>query len=195
MTMALRRGFKTEAEEIARDVRAELGLTPVGALDPRALAEHLEIPVRALTECSYPHELVHHFTRVDHEAFSAVTVFHGTRRVIVHNDAHAPARQKSDVTHELAHGLLLHLPSPAFDSFGFRIWHEDQEDEADYLCGCLLVTREAAFYIARRGIALEAAAGFYGVSRQMMGWRVNGTGARLQAQRERAARQRRTARK
>lgn len=192
--MALRRGFKTEAEEIAREVRVELGLSPVSPLDPVALAEHLEIPVRPLTDCDYPPELVHHFTQVDHEAFSAVTVFHGTRRVIVHNDAHAPARQKSDVTHELAHGLLLHVPSPAFDAHGFRIWREDQEDEADYLCGCLLVTRDAALYIARRGIAIEAAAGFYGVSGQMMGWRVNGTGARVQAQRERAARQRRAAR-
>jgi IrrE N-terminal-like domain len=63
--------------------------------------------VLAEVDCDSPHELVHHFTQVDQEAFSAVTVFHGTRSVIVHNDAHAPARQKSDVTHELAHGLLL----------------------------------------------------------------------------------------
>lgn len=193
--MALRRGFKTEAEEIARDVREELDLSPYGVLDPSALAAHLEIPVVRLTECEYPDAVIHHFTSVDPEAFSAVTVFRGRRRVIVHNDAHAPARQQSDITHELSHALLLHEPSAAFDDRGFRIWYEDQEDEAAYLCGCLLVTRAAALRVARKGIAIEAAAGVYGVSRQMMAWRVNSTGAVVQAKRERAARQRRAARK
>jgi Zn-dependent peptidase ImmA (M78 family) len=134
-----------------------------------------------------------HFTQVDPEAFSAVTVFRGRHRVVVYNDAHAPSRQKSDITHELGHGLLLHEPSPAFGERGFRIWYEDHEDEANYLCGCLLVPREAALHVARKGVAIEAAAGVYGVSPQMMGWRVNGTGASIQARRERAARQRRAA--
>jgi hypothetical protein len=73
--MALRWGFKTEAEDIAREIRAELGLTAHGVLDPSALAAHLDIPVRPLTQCAYPRDLIDHFTRADPEAFSAVTVF------------------------------------------------------------------------------------------------------------------------
>lgn len=191
--MALRWGFKTEAEEIARDVRAELDLSPYGVLDPHSLTAHLEIPVLELTASDYPADVIRQFTRVDPEAFSAVTVFHGRRRVIVHNDSHAPVRQNSNITHEASHALLLHEPSPAFDERGFRIWYEDQEDEANHLCGCLLVTRQAALQVARKGISIDAAAAFYGVSLQMMSWRVNGTGALVQAKRERAARQRRGA--
>src|SRR2546425_294346 len=52
--------------------------------------------------------------------FSALTVFHGTRRLIVHNDAHSPARQRSDLAHELAHALLIHPPHPPFCSSGQR---------------------------------------------------------------------------
>jgi hypothetical protein len=193
--MSLRPGFKSEAEAIAREVRSELHLPPVGRLDPQALAEHLAIPVKPLTTSGLPRQVVEHFTRIEPEAFSAITVFRGHERVIVHNDAHAPTRQASDITHELAHGLLHHTPSPALDEYGCRVWHEDQEDEADYLCGCLLVTRKAALMVAREGVALDSAARHYGVSVQMMSWRVNGTGARLQVQREKAARRRRTARK
>lgn len=193
--MTMRRGFKSEAEETALEVRAELGLSGLAVLDPLRLADHLDVPVRPLTECDYPDEVVQHFTGVGQEAFSAVTVFHGRRRVIVHNDSHARARQNSNIVHELSHALLLHTPSPALDIRGCRVWNQDQEDEADYLCGCLLVTRQAALYVARRGISLEAAAAHFGVSQQMMGWRVNGTGARIQAQRERATRERRAARR
>lgn len=192
--MALRRGFKTEAEAIAREVRAELRLTPLAVLDPYALAGHLEIPVVALSACGYERSIVDHFTGTGREAFSAITVFHGRRRVIVHNDSHTRPRQNSNIAHELAHALLLHVPSAALDERGCRVWHEDQEDEADHLCGCLLVTREAALQIARRGYSLDAAAGVYGVSQQMMSWRVNATGAQLQAQRERARRRKRASR-
>lgn len=193
--MALRHGFKAEAEEIAREVRAELDMTQYAVFEPRDLADHLEIPTFMLRDFGYPDDLVVHFTQVDPEAFSAVTVFRGRHRVVVYNDAHAPSRQKSDITHELSHALLLHEPSPAFDERGFRIWYDDHEDEANHLCGCLLVPREAALHIARKGVALEAAAGVYGVSRQMMAWRVNGTGASVQAKRERAARERRATRR
>jgi hypothetical protein len=48
--VAYRRGFKSEAEQIAGEVRCELGLGSLDRLDPRLLAEHLDIPVVSLTE-------------------------------------------------------------------------------------------------------------------------------------------------
>jgi Zn-dependent peptidase ImmA (M78 family) len=190
--VTLRHGFKSEAEAIAVEVRAELGLSALAALDPLALATHLDIPVRCLTESGYDQDVTDHFTGAGHDTFSAITVFHGRRRVIIHNDSHTKPRQNSNITHELSHALLLHTPSPALDSRGCRIWHQHQEDEANYLCGCLLVTRRAALEVARRNFSIDAAASFYGVSRQMMSWRVNSTGANVQAQRERAVMRRRT---
>jgi Zn-dependent peptidase ImmA (M78 family) len=57
-------------------------------------------------------DCVRHFSHVEPEAFSGVTVFSGQRRMIVYNDAHVPGRQHSDVAHELAHALLMHPPAP-----------------------------------------------------------------------------------
>lgn len=48
--MAFRRGFKTEANSIATEIRAEIGLQALEALDPWGLARHLAIPVIPLSE-------------------------------------------------------------------------------------------------------------------------------------------------
>ena len=45
----MRRGFKTEANAVAREVRAELSLSRTSPLDVWRLAEHLEIPVLPLS--------------------------------------------------------------------------------------------------------------------------------------------------
>ena len=107
----MRRGFKTEANAIACEVRGELGLAPASPLDVWQLAEHLEIPVIPLSGLRETAPLAADlFLNDGQEMFSGVTVFHGSERTIVFNDAHVPGRQASDVGHELAHGLLLHPP-------------------------------------------------------------------------------------
>ena len=99
--MALRRGFKSEAAALAQEVRAELGLGPFDRLDPRLLARHLGIPVVPLSELSASLPGVRHFLSVEQKAFSALTVFAGHRRMVVHNDSHSEARQNSNLAHEL----------------------------------------------------------------------------------------------
>ena len=103
-----RRGFKTEAIEIAGEVRRELGLRPLDPLDPWRLAGHLAVPLLPLSELREAGGAAEHFLRVDQDAFSAVTVFHGSVRIITYNDSHSRPRQASDIAHELAHALLLH---------------------------------------------------------------------------------------
>ena len=83
----------------------------------------------------------------------------------------------TDVTHELSHGILLHEPVPAFDKHGCRTWRAEVEDEAEWLAGVLLITEEAAVAVARRNIPSAVAAGRYGVSEQMMRYRLNLPGA------------------
>ncbi len=175
----MRRGFKTVANAIAVEVRAELGLRALDALDPWRLAEHLEIPVITLSslDTDIP-SAVHRLRVVEPEVFSAVTVFAGTKRAIVHNDKHSRGRQVSDLAHELAHGLLLHPPTPARDDRGCRYWNKEIEEEASWLAGCLLIPEDAAIWIARQGMSAEDAATHFGVSTQMVTFRVNVTGAR-----------------
>src|SRR5438132_10144481 len=108
--MTLRRGFKTECNDIAREIRAEPGLWQADPLDPWALADHLEIPVLPMSALAddVPGAVRHFSYTRNAGEFSAVTVFDGTRRVMMNNDTHSRGRQASNVSHELSHGLLLH---------------------------------------------------------------------------------------
>jgi Zn-dependent peptidase ImmA (M78 family) len=175
--LSLRRGFKTEANDHAREVRRELRLAPHDPLDPWRLAEHLGIPVHKLSDL--PDDVAHYFLRVEVSAFSAVTVFRGRRRIIVHNDGHRLGRQASNIAHELGHGLLLHQPAPALNVVGCRDWDAVLEEEADWLGAALLISDEAAMHIAQSGMSNREAAEAYGVSEPMARMRINVTGARV----------------
>ena len=176
--MTLRRGFKSEANTIALQVRNELGLRAWAPLDPWKLADFLAIPLLPLSRLqAVTPDAVEHFSIGEPEAFSAVTVFRGPSRLIVFNDSHSEARQASDVAHELAHALLQHPPHSAFDEYGCRIWAADCEDEANWLAGALLVSDDAALSIVRRRLSVVQAATEYGVSVPMMQFRLNVTGA------------------
>ena len=184
--MTLRRGFKKEANDIAREVRKELDLGFKDPLDPWKLADHLAIPVLPLR--SFSEEApgaVQHFVKFDTDAFFAVTVFRGPQRVIVHHDALPRTRQASDIAHELAHSLLLHPPHPALDHRGCRYWNAEIEQEAEWLAGALLISEEAALMIVRRGLAISTAAQMFGISKRMVNFRINVTGARTRVDRSR----------
>lgn len=185
--MAFRRGFKTEANSLANEVRGEIGLGPLDPLDPHDLAAHLEIPIIRLSEFVKQAPAVRHLLEVEKDVFSAVTVFAGHQRTIVHNDAHAATRQHSNLAHELAHGLLLHPPTPALDDSGCRHWNQDIEDEANWLAGALLLTEGAAIAIAQGRWAVADASQHFGVSTAMIQFRINKTGAARRVQRARAA--------
>ena len=184
--MPLRRGFKTEANALAAEIRRELGLGALDPLDPFALAAHLEIPVTKLSDLQVTAPAVRHLLDVEPQALSAVTVFDGRRRRIVYNDRHTIGRQNSSVGHEAGHGLLLHEPRPAVDHRGCRLWDQDVEDEADWLAGVLLVSEDAALAVAKGWMTEADAAVHFGVSAQMLTWRLNVTGARKRVERARA---------
>jgi Zn-dependent peptidase ImmA (M78 family) len=180
----LRRGFKTEANTIAREIRQELGLRLTAPLDPWKLATYLAVPVVPLQEfAAEAPAACRLFTRQHRASFSAVTVFCGSERMIVFNHAHSAGRQASDLAHELAHVLLFHPPSPALDHRGCRQWDPEAEDEAAWLAGALLISDEAALDIAARGLTDAEAAIEYGVSEHMMRFRMNVTKARVRIQR------------
>jgi Zn-dependent peptidase ImmA (M78 family) len=181
----LRKGFSGEAESIAEGVRQELGIGNIVRLDPHRLAARLEVPILSLGQLArigsgLPglDEAVAILKGSEQSALSAVTVFAGTRRMIVYNDEHSPARQASDLCHEVAHGLLLHQPTLALDERGCRAWDTTIENEADYLGGALLIPGKAARWVAKCGMTADAAAECFGCSPEMVNWRLNESGAR-----------------
>jgi Zn-dependent peptidase ImmA (M78 family) len=185
--MGYTRGFKKAATEIAAETRAELRLGPLDRLDPRVLAEHLDIDVHDLSDIAEQVPDARHVMVAEPEAFSAVTVFRGLERAITHNDAHSLPRQNSNICHELSHGLLMHPSTPALGDSGCRIFNKDVEDEAGYLSGCLLVTEEVTFKIARGHWSPSEAASRLMVSEAMIRFRLNATGAALRVKRAAAA--------
>ncbi|WP_419924733.1 ImmA/IrrE family metallo-endopeptidase [Candidatus Poriferisocius sp.] len=185
--MQLRRGFKAEAADLASEIRGELELGPFDRLDPHALAQHLAIPTLRLSTLEDQCNGAYYLLFKEPRAFSACTVFDGRRRIIVYNDSHSKARQNSSLAHELSHGLLLHEPTPALDGMtGCRIWDPTKEDEAGWLAGVMLVTEDMALAVARGRFTKQDAQERWGVSKQMLTWRLNMTGAYKRVQRARA---------
>lgn len=189
----MRRGFKSECESIATAVRAEMGLAAHAPLNARDLAGHLDIPLHPLSSLSSNRNGVAaaiRYVQLNAVVLSAMTIFPewpSRRRVVIFNDTNSDARQNSDVAHELSHGLLLHEPRHPIIN-GCRDYTKVDEDEAAWLSGCLLVPREAAVVVAMAKTPMGIAAVKYGVSTQMMTYRVNSTGARKQAEASRRRR-------
>jgi Zn-dependent peptidase ImmA (M78 family) len=187
----VQRGFKTECESIATAVRGEMGLAAHAPLNSSDLADHLGIPVHPLSALNGDGVMaaIKH-VHANNKVLSAMTIFPAWpkhHRLVIFNDANSLARQNSDVAHELAHGLLLHEPRCAIVS-GCRDYARADEDEAAWLSGCLLVPREAALAVAIAQTPVGVAAAQYGVSTQMMSYRINCTGASRQAEASRRRR-------
>ncbi len=171
--MGLRRGFKAEANRISLRVRGKLSLASSDPIDPAAICRHFDIDLIKLSELPLD---ATRFLRAEKSSFSAVTVPCGHRRAIVHNDAHVPYRQRSNICHELAHCFLGHECAPPLMDTGERTRDSEQEAEAHFLGGVLLVPDEAAKRIVLRGLRSDACR-IYGVSDEMLEYRLQVSGA------------------
>jgi Zn-dependent peptidase ImmA (M78 family) len=185
--VTFRRGFKAEAERIAEVTRTELNLELADPLDTFALAEYLGIPVYGLKEVARSSDnatFVRLFSGTEQDSFSAMTVFTGTSRMIIHNETHAATRRHSNIAHEISHCLLEHPPTPISNA-GSRYWRPEIENEASWLGGALLVPREGALRLALEGVAMSEIAAVFGVSEPLCRWRIAQTGIAYQIERRR----------
>lgn len=122
-------------------------------------------------------------------AFSACTFALGDRHVIVFSPLASMGRRHSDIAHELAHILLKH-EMKTIEKIGEAIFHTcdpDEEQEANWLAGCLLLPRPLLMKEARAGRTSREIAERYEVSDQMAAYRLRATGVvrQLQARRGR----------
>lgn len=177
--MKLRRGFKTEANTYAREIRADVGLAADAPICPFVTAEHLGVPVFKLS--SYGSELpleTAYLSKKDRKiGFSAMTACLGKHRAIIYNDYLPITRSHADIMHEISHIMLMHPPHRLSSDTGGRHYDNELEDEANWLGPALLVSEEAALTIAQRGLGARNAAKLYQVSPSLMQMRLNVTGA------------------
>jgi hypothetical protein len=187
-----RRGFKTWCENMAFGFRRDLKLDRLGPLPPRRLAEHLGI--RVWTPDEIPGLERKHRDQLlvrDSSSWSAVTLSMPDGRLIVINSAHAATRQASDLMHEIAHIVLEHEPAQMMLSPNGHMFMDSysgqQEEEADWLGAALLVPRDAALAFLARNSNTRSAAAHFGVSEDLLVWRIQKTGVTRQLKYRRRA--------
>ena len=176
--MALQRGFKSEAERIARQVQADLGMRPDQSVSPRALAELLGVDIRAGDEL-IPRKRFDELEKMQPGAFSACTFKPSPDRlVVVYNPLSWKTRQTSDLAHELSHILLGHELSriERLGEITFLSCDAAQEQEAAWLSGCLLLPRAFLLVSTRKGLNASSIARLCGVSQELAQYRLNVTG-------------------
>lgn len=186
----MQHGFKTYANSLALDARRSVGLTQLQPLDCGLVADELGIECIEFSqlEGAVSRESWEHLVIGDSGVFSALTVFDGTIRTVVVNNFHHPNRQRSSLAHEIAHALLLHPPLPVHTVHENGHRNSEQEQEAAFLAGALLVPEEACLAIVRRELRPLAAASEFGVSEDLMVYRLRVSGATVRRQRELARR-------
>jgi Zn-dependent peptidase ImmA (M78 family) len=171
--LTFRWGFKAEANRIAVRIREQMGLTASDPIDPIEVCREFDIELIPLSQSDIDTSA---FLGKDRAVFSAVTVPRGARTAIVHNDSHHRYRQRSNICHELGHCFLGHKHTPPLTSSGERIRDGSIEGEANFLAGALLLTNEGALHVLRKGL-LPVAQGLYGISKPMLDYRLNISGA------------------
>lgn len=179
------KGFKSSCESVSHQLRKKLELKETDPLDPYLLAKYLNIKI--ITPKEIP-GLTDHDLKIllndGSDSWSAVTLSINGQQTIILNSSHSPARTSSDLMHEISHILLGHTPS-AIDVteeglLMLNIFNSEQEKEADWMSGTLLLPREALVLIKRKKWDSQITKSIYKVSDHMLNFRLNITGVNAQ---------------
>ena len=158
-----------------------MGLGLRDPLDALGLANHVGAEVRSADELTTLAKL-EALEELQPGAFSACTFTLESRHVIVYNPLASPGRRQSDISHEVAHILLGHSVKQVMQVGGLSFFtcDPDEEQEANWLAGCLLLPRQLLFSAVKRGLDAPTIADRYGVSEQMAAYRLRTTGVMKQ---------------
>ncbi len=188
MTAAFPRGFKAWCETAAAQQRKLLGLRPDDPLDPSALAKHLRLTVWNVDQIPGVGEsCLGTLLGSGRDEWSAVTLQMNGKHAIVLNSIHSRGRTSSDLAHELSHILLGHDPARGDVTVDgmlvLNTYDKQQEEEAKWLGGCLLLPRDALVWIRRRRMPIRDVVQRYGVSQRMVNYRMRVAGVDTQFER------------
>jgi|SRR5579884_1899437 len=188
----MRRGFKAEAERIAAEIREQIGCKPDAAAPLDKVAKHLAIELISADKIIARSRLIE-LQRLQDDAFSAGTFRRPSGSyVVVYNPLHSTGRIRSDQAHEIAHIVLGHNVRTVehVGRLTFLTCDLEQEEEADWLAGCLLLPRGLLLKAARQGLTAPEIADRHDTSHHMARFRLNASGVLVQIGRARAAKNR-----
>lgn len=182
-----RRGFKTWCESTALQFRTALHLEAAAPLPALKLAAHVGVRVIGIERVpGLSSKDLAQLTKRDPDSWSGLLVAHRGINLVVINTTHSDGRQSSSLMHECSHVILNHKPAQALQSPGgilISSYDRQQEDEADWLAGTLLLPRVALLKIAQEGTNYAEHTRMYGVSDDMLRMRLDRTGVSIQMRR------------
>ncbi|NTF69762.1 ImmA/IrrE family metallo-endopeptidase [Agrobacterium rhizogenes] len=183
----MRRGFKTQSEQISHSVRKNCSLSFSDRFEPKSYLKSLGYYVWFPAEIpGLEPEHLKQLTVTDPDSWSGVTIRDGDRAVIIVNPMHPATRQANTLMHEWAHIELRHKPNRVDRSEGGILLLSDYpvefEEEADWLAGAILLPRDGLVHFRGRGASSQEIAEHYGVSLELTNWRLRMTGVERQIQ-------------
>jgi Zn-dependent peptidase ImmA (M78 family) len=188
----MRRGFKSQAERTAAEFRLRLNCRPDESISVQDLARDLDVELMS-ADALVPLDRLEELNGIQEDAFSAATFRRKDGgRVVVFNPLHSLGRTRSNQAHELAHIILQHTVRNIEEVGGlsFVTCDIEQEEEADWLAGCLLLPRELLYREAKRGRTPIEIANLHETSESMARFRLNASGVLIQIGRNAATKAR-----
>jgi hypothetical protein len=177
--------FLSWVERQAQSLRQRLALAPLAQLDPFKLAS--EMGARVISPADIPgltSDCLTQLLLVDSDAWSAGSLHLPDGQImIVLNPNHAETRQRSTLMEELSHIHLGHTPTQLVAIDGgptFRSFKKTQETQAYWVGSAALVPQVALERARRNKAERQVLAGYFGVSLDLVAFRENVTGVRLQ---------------
>lgn len=187
--MAFRRGFKSQCERRAVEFRRQFGVGDAGPLSADRLAKEMNVLVLSANDVrglSADAKAV--LGDEADDSWLALTMRMGASHLVIHKPVRMSSRRNSVVMHELSHIILGHQLATAFilddGSLVPGNFNQEQEDEADWLAGTLLLPRPALLSIRRRALKDHEATSEHLVSLDMLNWRMRMTGVDHQLSRQ-----------
>lgn len=175
----MKRGFKTKANKLSKGIRLKIGLKVEDYLDPRSLAKLMEVKIIDPVELKLPSETLETLLSVRNDEWSALGAHINGEKSIFLNSSHPETRLEASIMHELAHFILKHEPMGAVNYFGIPLtrFNKEQEEEAEFLGGCLQIPSEAIFPLfAFEGYTLKKLANHFHCSEDVARMRYNLSG-------------------
>ena len=194
--MPFARGFKTRCENIAQSIRLEQNRRPSDPLAMTELAAYLGVRIITPTDIPGMSTLsLRTLLNDDSKDWSALTISGPSTVLVIYNPTNSLGRRSSDIAHEFAHMLLRHSPSTHMfapdGTWTILSYDSQQEEEATWLAGCLLLPRPALLMIAQSNLDPNEAANCYEVSKQPLQYRKDITGVTRQVKSRSSAKGRR----
>lgn len=187
MANVLPRGFKAKAEKISLEFRNELNLKDIDPLCGFELAKHLQIPIYKASDFFSDSTEIEKLigTRNKSNGWSALTMkTQKNNTIIIHNHIQVPARQQSNIMHELAHFICNHQVEQDEEKMKLpdimREFNKQQEEEAKVLGANLQITRTGLLWALKKQMTVSEIADHYNASADMVTYRINSTGVKRQ---------------